>query len=255
MATWSDLESELGAWSAAGREATLWWRDDDATHPTPALERLLNIAAANHVPICLAVIPAAAHPGLNSLLKSPADVAIAVHGISHENFADPGEKKCELVEGRSPQMLARQLRQGFDSLLALAGDHTIPVVVPPWNRIAKTLLPSLPAHGFRGISTYGDRRSNEPTQGLLQVNCHVDPINWRGGRSFVGTEQALDMLICHLARRRLGSADSREPTGLLTHHAVWTDEAFAFLEEVFARTRQDPAIRWQTAHEVFGLMS
>jgi len=255
MATWSDLEVELGAWSVAGQEATLWWRDDDVTHPTPALERLLNISAANYVPVCLAIIPAAAHPGLKSLLKSSADVAIAVHGISHENFAKPGEKKCELVEGRSPQMLASQLRQGFETLGALVGDRTVPIVVPPWNRIAESLLPLLPEHGFRGISTYGDRRLCAPFQGLLQVNCHVDPINWRDGRKFVGNEYALDMLIGHLARRRLGSADPREPTGLLTHHAVWSDDAFAFLAEVFARTQQHPAIRWQSAHDVFGLMS
>ena len=255
MATWSALEEELNAWSAVGREAALWWRDDDATHVTPALERLLNIATSNHVPLCLAVIPADAHSGLKSLLDVHADVTIAVHGITHENFAKPGEKKCELTDGRPPQALAGRLHQGLESLVALAGDRTIPIVVPPWNRIAESLLPLLPAHGFRGISTYGDRRTEEPSQGLVQVNCHVDPIDWRGGRHFVGSENALAMMIGHLTRRRLGNADPHEPTGLLTHHAVWTEEAFTFLTEVFVRTQGHPAIRWRTAREVFGLMS
>ena len=255
MATWSDLDGELEAWSAAGREATLWWRDDDATHVTPALERLLNIATTNHVPICLAVIPANAHPGLGDLLDLHADVTIAVHGIAHENLAEPGEKKCELVEGRPPQALAGRLLQGLETLVALAGNRTIPIVVPPWNRIAESLLPLLPTHGFRGISTYGDRRSNAPSQGLVQVNCHVDPIDWRGDRDFVGSQNTLDMLIRHLTRRRLGNADPNEPTGLLTHHAIWTDEAFDFLTEVFVRTQRHPAIRWRTARDVFGLMS
>ena len=255
MATWSALDHELDAWSTAGREATLWWRDDDATHVTPALEHLLDIATTHRVPICLAVIPADVDPGLRTLVDLHADVTIAVHGIAHENLAKPGEKKCELVEGRPPQVLASRLLQGLETLAALAGDRAIPIVVPPWNRIAESLLPLLTAHGFRGISTYGDRRSISPSQGLLQVNCHVDPIEWRGDRHFIGSESTLDMLIGHLARRRLGHADPDEPTGLLTHHAVWTDEAFAFLAEVFVRTRQHPAIRWQTAHEVFGLMS
>src|SRR5216684_8019215 len=54
-ADWLDLERELDAWRAAGRSATLWWRDDDAVRPTPALDRLLAIAAG--VPLALAVIP------------------------------------------------------------------------------------------------------------------------------------------------------------------------------------------------------
>ena len=34
---WLGVESELGHWQRAGRVATLWWRDDDAAAPTPAL--------------------------------------------------------------------------------------------------------------------------------------------------------------------------------------------------------------------------
>ena len=30
MATWNDLQAELDQWGAEGREATIWWRDDDA---------------------------------------------------------------------------------------------------------------------------------------------------------------------------------------------------------------------------------
>lgn len=254
MATWSALTKELDAWATAEREATLWWRDDDATQPTPALERLLDIAGANSVPVCLAVIPNDAQPGLEALAGSNANVAIVVHGVTHENFAAPGEKKCELVEERPLQMMGRQLAQGLETLVALAGDITLPVLVPPWNRIAGTLIPLLPAHGFQGLSTYGERRSSAPTPGLFQVNCHVDPIDWRGGRNFVGTEEALEILIGHLARRRLGVADAGEPTGLLTHHAIWAQEGFAFLEKVFDRTQHHPAVRWLRPHEVFGLV-
>ena len=131
MATWSALTKELDAWATAEREATLWWRDDDATQPTPALERLLDIAGANSVPVCLAVIPNDAQPGLEALAGSNANVAIVVHGVTHENFAAPGEKKCELVEERPLQMMGRQLAQGLETLVALAGDITLPVLVPP----------------------------------------------------------------------------------------------------------------------------
>ena len=40
--SWDRLEREIDAWAAAGREATLWWRDDDAVAATAELERLLG---------------------------------------------------------------------------------------------------------------------------------------------------------------------------------------------------------------------
>ena len=42
MTSWADLGAELGQWAAEGREATLWWRDDDAIEPTPALDRMID---------------------------------------------------------------------------------------------------------------------------------------------------------------------------------------------------------------------
>jgi hypothetical protein len=39
---WRRLEAELDRWGDAGRAATFWWRDDDASDATPALETLLG---------------------------------------------------------------------------------------------------------------------------------------------------------------------------------------------------------------------
>ena len=44
-AAWQKFADELARWSDAGREVELWWRDDDAARPTPALDRLLRLAA------------------------------------------------------------------------------------------------------------------------------------------------------------------------------------------------------------------
>jgi len=49
MAEWRDLNRELDAWREKEMPATFWWRDDDATHWTPALERLLDLAGAMDV--------------------------------------------------------------------------------------------------------------------------------------------------------------------------------------------------------------
>ncbi|HZU89888.1 MAG TPA: hypothetical protein VE993_11575, partial [Stellaceae bacterium] len=61
-ASWPELCGELDRWGAAGRVATLWWRDDDATAPNDRLDRLLAIAG--EAPVTLAVIPALAAPEL-----------------------------------------------------------------------------------------------------------------------------------------------------------------------------------------------
>ena len=44
MTGWDRLSIELDAWSAAGRAAEFWWRDDDAIDTTPALDRLLSLS-------------------------------------------------------------------------------------------------------------------------------------------------------------------------------------------------------------------
>ncbi|MBH63488.1 MAG: hypothetical protein CL569_13795 [Alphaproteobacteria bacterium] len=253
MAEWPALCDELNAWSSSGRKATLWWRDDDACSATGNLERLLNVAKSHRIPLCLAAIPNAVQPDLRSLLEAGGDIAIAVHGITHENFAVSGAKKCELTENRPIEATAKQLVYGLERLIEVAGEMTIPVLVPPWNRIAPAFIPLLPGHGYAGLSTYGHRRTDRPTEGLLQVNCHVDPIDWRNERKFMGAGRALDALIDHLKCRRLGKVDADEPTGLLTHHAIWTDEAFKFIIQLLSETRQHPAVQWLRAQDVFGL--
>ena len=58
--SWSALDEELARWRDTERAADFWWRDDDATALTPALERLLALSRRSDVPLALAVIPLAA---------------------------------------------------------------------------------------------------------------------------------------------------------------------------------------------------
>ncbi|HEY9056564.1 MAG TPA: hypothetical protein VIN77_05390, partial [Aurantimonas sp.] len=51
------LLRELDQWTADGRTVALWWRDDDATQPTPALARLVAAAQRHRAPLALAVVP------------------------------------------------------------------------------------------------------------------------------------------------------------------------------------------------------
>ena len=240
---WPGLSDELDAWGREGRVASLWWRDDDAVAPTPALDRLAALAEAHEVTVGLAVIPALARPALAPWLAS-ARVEVLQHGWAHRSHAAVDEKKAELGHHRPFAAMTAELSRGMTMLRELAGDRCLPVLVPPWNRIDPALIPVLPSAGFRGLSTFGPRGAADPVPGLVQTNCHVDVVDWRGGRGFVGPDRALGAVVAHLAARRMRSADPDEPTGLLTHHAVHEESTWTFMDRLLERTRRHPSVRW-----------
>ena len=264
MSTWRELEQELEAWARSGRPATFWWRDDDAVEPSPALDRLLDLAASERAPLALAVIPARASSGLAARLAGAGDqIAVLQHGFGHINHAPDGEKHVELNEQRPRAVLREELGRGRAILAALFGERALPVLVPPWNRMTQDLIPELPGLGFRGLSTHTPRATASPASGLIQCNTHVDVLRWKPERGFLGEAAALDLLIRHLsARRHLDeghapaedtSLDPDEPTGLLTHHLAMDEPAWDFMARLLECLARQPAVRWFSATEAFGL--
>jgi hypothetical protein len=253
MTSWDALRREFDAWSEAGEVATLWWRDDDAVAPTPALRRLMTLAAAHDppAPLNLAVIPLAAEGPLAALLAGADDVTVLQHGYAHANHAAAGAKKAEF-QGRHPSDMLAELRAGQARLRALFGRIALPVLVPPWNRIDPALVERLPSIDISGLSTYGPRAVAPTRPSLTQVNAHVDLVDWHGGRGFVGTEPALKLVIDHLAARRQNRVDRDEATGLLTHHLVHDDAAWQFIELFLQLTFAHGAARWLSGGQLFG---
>lgn len=245
---WRELAEELARWRAAGRTAGFWWRDDDAARMDAALARLFAFAARADVPLALAVIPARAERELFERL--PAQVSILQHGADHVNRAAAGAKKSEFPDSEAPQAALARLAKARERLARLAAGGTPAVLAPPWNRIAAALVPRLAGAGFCGLSRYGARAAALAAPGLRQVNAHVDIVDWRGTRGFVGEERALAAACAHLAARREGRVDAAEPTGVLTHHALHEAEAWAFVERLFDVTRAAGA-RWLGAVELF----
>lgn len=231
-AAWDELRRELDSWAAAGRTATLWWRDDDAVRMSTPLARLLSLG--NGVPLALAVIPAEAE-------AFEGNATVLQHGWSHANNAPAPERKCELVE---PEILGR-LAVGKEQLERLFGARFLAVLAPPWNRIAASVAARLPSLGYHGLSVLGPRRSR------FESNVHVDVVDWRM-RGFTGDAKALGQLVAHLSARRSGRVDADEPTGIMTHHLVHGATTERFLERLFATTRAHPAARWLEPRIVFG---
>jgi hypothetical protein len=244
---WAALFDEMGRWKDAGRVVDFWWRDDDACHADPALARLVALSAAAQVPLALAVIPQGVQPSV--LAQDARWVRILQHGADHTRRAAAGEKKSEFPVSEPVDVALDRLRTGYGQI---ASPVTLPVLVPPWNRIGSADLPGrLAAAGYRGLSRFGPRAGAASVPGLVQVNTHVDIIDWRGTRGFVGEEAALGAAVGHLQARREGRADADETTGWLTHHLVHDDACWCFLQRLFEFTSGEPAVAWQRADGLF----
>jgi peptidoglycan/xylan/chitin deacetylase (PgdA/CDA1 family) len=244
---WRPLDDELDAWKSRGIRATLWLRDDDACADSPALRRLLGLAREYRIPVAVAAIPAAADRTLVDAIARCEEATVVQHGYAHRNHARPGERSAELGDGRELAVRLDELARGRERLARTYGDRFIPLLVPPWNRIAEDLLPHLAAAGFAGVSRFGPRATRRPAADLREVNAHVDPIAWRRDRQFIGGDGTIGRLVAHLRARRERTCDADEPTGLLTHHLAFGDTAWDFLDALLARTSRDDAVAWLDA--------
>jgi len=244
---WRALEQELDRWPPGGAE--FWWRDDDATAPSAALDRLRGLGAQ---PLALAVIPALLNPELPGFLadgEGKAPVEVLQHGFAHRNHEPHSAKKAELGPARPAATVLAELACGRLTLAKSFGEQALGVLVPPWNRIDRSLAADLAEAGYRGLSTFGPRPGERLR--LAQVNTHIDIVDWRAGRAFIGAEAAVGLAVDHLVARRLGRVDAREPTGLLTHHLVMDAAAFDFTAEFLARTARHSAVQWRPARHIF----
>jgi len=233
--SWAQLEAEVRRRNDAGRPVEFWWRDDDATASTAALERLLDLSRMHVVPLALAVIPDVMEKGLVESLHDY--VTVLQHGTDHRNRAAQGEKKTEYPGAEPAAEAMRRISEGRKKLEG--APRFLPVLAPPWNRFRKDLLDKLPGLGFRGISAYGAQSRREAAPGLVQVNTHIDIIAWRLGRRFAGEEQLIAQAMKWLP------LDG--PIGWLTHHAVHDAPAWDFLERLFSMR----GVRWLSARECF----
>lgn len=199
----------------------------------------------------MAVIPALMEPSLVASLVDAPTTTVVQHGYAHRNHAAAGERNWELGGHRPVEEVIAELRTGRSHLAQTFGPRFLPVLVPPWNRIDPLVIARLGEAGLQGLSTFGVRSAASPVPAIVQCNTHVDLIAWRRGKTFVGTEAAIERLVAHLEARRKGTADPKEATGVLTHHLDFSGDAWQFLADLVARTKAHGGATWMDARAVF----
>ncbi len=223
LATNLDLNPLIDALARAtdeGRTTLLWWRDDDAVAHTPALDRLLALAARTGWPVALAAIPARAEPSLAARVAEEAGVDLLVHGLAHANHAPADAKKAEF----GPHRPLAALQTDAADALALAktrlGPRLLPVLVPPWNRIA----PALP----EPCRLSGIAASRRPAPcPRCPDSCRPTPRSIRSPGA-PGRAGRSGRVIARAAR----AVAEGGPVGLLTHHLVQDAATWDFCERV-----------------------
>ena len=243
MTGWQDVRAALDAASARGETIRFWWRDDDAGRSHPALLRLLELADQHDAPLALAVVPLWLEADAQALIAASQQAAVLQHGLAHVDHGLVGEKPIELGGGRPAEAIRADLERGRALLTDAFGASTVAVLVPPWNRIDPAVIQDLPGLGFIGLSAFGRRAAPEAAPGLAHVNAHLDPVDWRGTRLFMGKAAVLGSL--------LGALDAEEPIGILTHHLVMDEPGWRFLDRLVDLLSAHPAARLCSAWELF----
>ena len=248
---WQSLLRELELWRNSGKNATFWWRDDDAVEETSELKRLGELSEQLKLPLALATIPSQVQNSLQRYLHDKDNFKVLQHGYSHSSHAVAGMKKIEIGGNRTTEEIQTEMEAGYEQLQSLFGAQFLPVLVPPWNRIESRCYNALAMAGFSGVSSMWARASAYPVAGLLQVNTHLDPVAWRGDRGFIGESRSIMHIQNHLYARRTGLSDIDEPTGILTHHLAQTEQVWDFIGKLMGMLNEHPAVAWLDAGTIW----
>ena len=214
---------------------------------------MLALAENFAAPIALSAIPAKAKPSLAKLVAKSNVAEILVHGLRHENHAARDRTKRELGGEISLDAVLLDAATGLRLARNHFGAKCLPVLVPPWNRITTRAVPHLPKLGFKGLSTWKPRAQKLAAPGLVQVNAHLDLIDWRHGRVLKSERDVATLLLRKLRWRREKSARMEEPLGLLTHHAYWSAAKERMLAGLLSTLATHPAVRFAKASDAFEL--
>lgn len=218
--------------------ARLWWRDDDARGASPALDRLIALAAAWRAPLALAVVPNGRITETVRAARDYPDVLLIQHGVDHVNRR-AGSAAGEFPSDLSQAQIRERLLEGWSSLCGLSRARKI--FAPPWNDVHGQLETALVEAGYAALTAWGEVAPAGRV--AWRVDAHLDLLRWRGGARFRGSGRFNGTLRKALRMRRRAEA-WEAPIGLLTHHLDHDAAAWRFLAEFLAWSSQESALSW-----------
>lgn len=231
-----ELRAALTAAQAAKKSINIFFRDDDVDEDEETLWRLLDIFAVRRVPIVLGVIPARLTNEGITLLKQFSDtVEIVQHGWQHVNHETTG-RKCEFGASRTFAEQFNDIARGKKCLDEAFGENWFPAFIPPWNRCTPDTHEALNQLSFRVLSTLRGKDLAEDFRGQ-KIPVTLDIYEWRVGAKCKPEAQILSEL------RQQITQDF--PIGIMLHHKVMTDEAFAITEKLLDELLRFAAVRFQ----------
>jgi hypothetical protein len=228
-----------------GETVRFWWRDDDASASSPALDRLLALSSETCVPVGLAVIPGHLKPSLVDCLHGKNGIDVLVHGWLHKNHAPAEEPRSEYPRSRPVQEVREELPRSLAVLRDAFSTHTIPVFVPPWNRFPSEFEDQLAACGYRGLSSVlGNRPQPQGAQGLRRAHCDMNIV---AAKDSVGRA---DIKGASLTAKRI-RAGERGPFGVVTHHGLFDDRSWTLCERFWRSISSHDRAQAVSARSVF----
>ncbi|MBS1790436.1 MAG: hypothetical protein JST85_22115 [Acidobacteria bacterium] len=237
----AQIETALELRQQQNRPLLFFLRDDDVDENESTLRTLLEVCFGNETPINLAVIPGKlTTAGIALLIEcvsaNPNFVELSQHGWMHLNHEREG-KKSEFGTSRSFDEQLADIAAGQSKMAKAFGQNWFPAFVPPWNCCTAATVTALDQLRFRVLS----RDAGQPPF----VNCQFtelpvsfDIIRWKGGAAFRSPEE--------LAAELTQQINSQARIGMMLHHKVMNDAAFAWLDEFLQLLNQFSIVQRHT---------
>jgi hypothetical protein len=227
MTAWSDgLRRALDGCEHA---VPVFFRDDDGGWADPQLHSLVELFAAQDVPIDLALIPSAVEAPLADWLLERVGPGLGIHqhGYCHLSHERTG-RKCEFGAARGYRQQHQDLALGQHRLKSLFGRRLDPIFTPPWNRCTGDTALALHRLGFHALSRDATAAPLTVPDGLRELPVTLD---WMRHRH--GDQPDLATLGDRLASQLQGG----RPVGIMLHHAVMVEADLRALQELLALLR------------------
>lgn len=242
--TLAQLRDTLDQLQTQGRQINLFFRDDDVEEDEPTLRELLATFRRFAAPINLEIIPARLTPEAIRLLQDayarqpelPELIELNQHGWQHVNH-EPEGRKCEFGVSRSFEEQFTDIARGREVLQNAFGEAFSPVFTPPWNRCTEDTHRALDQLGFQVLSKLHGKQT-VAGYNFRELSVTLDLFQWKNGATIKSPEQFIGELTAQL--REL------DTVGVMLHHKVMDESAFALIAELLNALRHSDAIRFHS---------